>query len=145
MYSLKIVNPNNTGGELIVNDLEMPEQATSVEELKAKVCELFSKYTEGYDTQFGYIVPGHGMKGKQEKIDTDEELAAMYKKYQKRKRILLWLKRKSRPNKRASSDSTDAPQSKRHTSLLNMMSDVDNIVTKLNVQPVEPLYKCVDT
>ena len=69
MYSLKIVNPNNTGGELIVNDLGMPEQATSVEELKAKVCELFSKYTEGYDTQFRYIVPGHGMKGKQEKID----------------------------------------------------------------------------
>ena len=132
MYSLKIVNPNNTGGELIINDLEVPGQPTSVKELKTKLCEQFSKYTEGYDTQFGYIVPGHGMKGKQETISTDEELATMYEKYKKRKRILFWLKCKPRSNKRASPDSADVPQSKRHASLLNMMSDVDdNIVTKL--------------
>ena len=34
-------------------------------------------------------------------------------------------------NKRASPDSADVPQCKRHASLLNMMSDADDIVTKL--------------
>ena len=93
----------------------------------------FFKYTGGYDTQFGYIIPGHGIKGKQEKIDTDEELVAMYEKHQKRKRILLWLKCKPRSKKRTSSysDSAETPQSKRHTSLLNMMGEVDTIVSKL--------------
>ena len=37
VYSLKIINPNNTGGELIINDLEMPkEQTSSDEELRQK-------------------------------------------------------------------------------------------------------------
>ena len=71
------------------------------------------------------------MKGKQETISTDEELATMYEKHKKRKCVLLWLKCKPRSNKRASPDSADDPQSKRHASLLNMMSDVDDIVTKL--------------
>ena len=79
VYSLKIINPNNTGGELIINDLKMPKQPiSSAEELKAKMCEQFSKFIEGYDTEFGYIIPGHGKKGKQASVDTDEELAAMY-------------------------------------------------------------------
>ena len=110
LYSLKIINPNNTGGELIINDLEMPEQPTSAEELKAKVCEQFSKYTEGYDTQFGYILPGHGMRGKQETVDTDEELPTMYERFQKRKHFLLWLKCKRRSTKRtvASDSSVEA-------------------------------------
>ena len=49
LYSVKIVNPNNTGGEVIIKDLEIQERPTSVEALKTKLCELFSKYTEGCD------------------------------------------------------------------------------------------------
>ena len=45
MYSLKIINPNNAGGELIINDLEVPKRPTSADEFKAKVCEHFSQYT----------------------------------------------------------------------------------------------------
>ena len=131
VYSLKIINPNNAGGELIINDLEIPKLPTSAEEFKAKVCEQFSKYIEGYDTEFGYIVPGHGKKGKQANIDTDEELEAMCEKTKKSKRIVLWLKCKPRSNKRVAPGSSEAPQSKRHASLVGMMSDVDNIVTKL--------------
>ena len=71
---LKIINPNNAGGEEIINDLEM-DRYSSVDDLKTKLCEQFSEYTESCETQFGYVVPGHGMKGKQEKISTDEQLA----------------------------------------------------------------------
>ena len=103
---------------------------TSVDDLKTKLCEQFSEYTEGCETQFGYVVPGHGMKGKQEKISTDEQLAVMYEKHKKKKRILLWLKCIPKSKKRASTQG-DAPQSKRHASFLNMMSEVDDIVSKL--------------
>jgi len=125
-FSLKIINPNNTGGEEIIKDLEMLKY-TSVEALKTQLSE---KFAEGYETQFGYITPGHGMKGKQEKVTTDEQLAAMYENHKKRKRILLWLKCIPNSKKRASSDS-DGPQSKRHASLVNMMNEVDELVGKL--------------
>ena len=86
---MKIINPNNTGCELlIINDLEMLKLPTSAKELKAKVCEQFS---EGYDTEFGYIIPGHEKEGKQANINTDEELAAMCEKTKKSKRVILWL------------------------------------------------------
>ena len=71
------------------------------------------------------------MKGKQERVGNDEELALMYETHKKRKRILLWLKCIPRSKKRMTSDSADIPQSKRHTSLLNMMGEVDIIVSKL--------------
>ena len=92
------------------------DRYTSVDDLKTKLCEQFSEYTEGCETQFGYVVPGHGMKGKQEKISTDEQLAVMYEKHKKKKRILLWLKCIPKSKKRASTQG-DAPQSKRHASL----------------------------
>ena len=44
-YSLKIINPNNAGGELIINDLEVPKRPTSADEFKVKVCEHFLQYT----------------------------------------------------------------------------------------------------
>ena len=130
-YSFKIINPNNAGGELIINDLEVPKRPTSADEFKAKVCEQFSQYVEGYDTEFGYIIPGHGKKGKQASVETDEDLASMYEKTKKSKSVVLWLKCKQRPSKRVASGSSEVPQSKRHASLVNMMSDVDDIVTKL--------------
>lgn len=40
----------------------------SVESLKAELCQKFNVHTDGNETQFGFIFPGHGMKGKQEKI-----------------------------------------------------------------------------
>ena len=64
------------------------------------------------------------MKGKPEKISTDEQLAVMYEKHKKKKHIFLWLKCILKSKKRASTQG-DAPQSKRHVSFLNMMSEVD--------------------
>ena len=102
----------------------------SVDDLKTTLCEQFSEYIESCETQFGYVVPGHGMKGKEEKISTGEQLAVMYEKHKKKKRILLWLKCIPKSKKRASTQG-DAHQSKRHASFLNMMSEVNDIVSKL--------------
>ena len=38
----------------------------------------------------GYIRPGHGWKGKQELIDSNDDLQEMYSVYGNKKDILLW-------------------------------------------------------
>ena len=38
------------------------------------------------DVKFGYVVPGHGKKGKQMAILLDSDLQEMYKKYEKKDR-----------------------------------------------------------
>ena len=50
-----VANPNNAGGQEIIKDLEM-DRYTSVDDLKAKLCDQFSEYTEGCETQFGYVL-----------------------------------------------------------------------------------------
>ena len=70
------------------------------------------------------------MKGKQDKITTDGQLAVMYEKHKVKECILLWLKCMPKSKKRANTQG-DAPQAKHHTSFLSMMSEVDKIVSKL--------------
>ena len=134
-YSLKIINPSNAGGEIIIDKVDLREKFASLETTKRRLLELYPKHTEGYEILFGYITPGHGMKGKQETISTDEELVSMYDLHKKRKRILLWLKCKSKSVKRSLvCGPNDAPPGKRSNSqvgLLNMMSGVDSILDKL--------------
>ena len=83
--SLKIINPSNIGGEEIIKDLEMLRY-TSVEALKTQLSE---KFAEGYETQFGYITPGHG----EEKVTTEEEeaypsLVKVYTQFKRREKVL---------------------------------------------------------
>lgn len=101
--------------------------------MKVKLCDLSEKFTTGCETTLGYITPGHGMKGKQVKLSTDDELVNMYDTHKKKKRILLWLKCKSKSTTKRvfESDKGDLPQNKRQASLLTMMNEVDTIVTKL--------------
>ena len=144
IYSAKIINPNNTGGEVVIDKFELRKksQYTSVDTLKAELCESFSDYVDGYDTNFGFIVPGHGMKGKQEKLDTNEELKNMYILHQKKKRISFWLKCRPKSKKRASPD-CETSQSKRQNSLVGIMCEVDEIVTKLKEKHgTEKIYTC---
>ena len=63
---------------------------TSAEALKTQLSE---KFAEGYETQFGYITPGHGMKGTQEKVTTEEEeaypsLVKVYTQFKRREQVL---------------------------------------------------------
>ncbi len=134
-YVLKIINPNNKGGEVLVNHIDdIKEVFTSADALMSKLCDSFSEYTEGYDTLFGYITPGHGFKGKQEQITTDIDLSDMYEAHKKRKRIMLWLKCKP-ARKRVEHPESNVPSSKRqnpaHTSLIDAMSAVGSIVDSL--------------
>ena len=50
--------------------------------------EVIESYTS--NTEFGYIEPGKGLKGKREWIFTEEDVASMKEKHKKRKELRLW-------------------------------------------------------
>ena len=61
--------------------------------MKESILSTCKQYIEG-DKQlhFGYIVPGHGKKGKQVEITSDDDLREMYPKYKRVTKIVLWMK-----------------------------------------------------
>ena len=127
------INPANAGGEIVVEKLELQrkQRYTSVDDLKEELFHKFIVHTEGYETQFGYIIPGHGKK---ETIDTNEGLETMYTVHQSKKRIWFWLKCIPRPAKKRPSDSSNAPLSKRQSDLMTTMNEVSETFTKLKDQ-----------
>ena len=65
----------------------------------------------GMGYQCEYIVPGDGLKGKQQLLVTTEDLATMYGDY-KRKQIRLWVKRLQGKRHSHSPPKSDAPSAK---------------------------------
>ena len=64
-----------------------------VADLKKDVLSGCEQYLEpGKDLQFGYVDPGHGKRGKQIAIELDSDLQDMYKRYEKKTDILLYMK-----------------------------------------------------
>ena len=59
--------------------------------------EKLIKSTDG--VQFGYIMPGHGFKGKQQLVDSDADVATMYDSYKKKTPIIIWAKIKAHARK----------------------------------------------
>ena len=77
--------------------------------MENKLGEEFADLIQGNNIQFGYIVPGHGMKGKQRPIESPEDLTMMSNEYKGKRCILLWMKcQKPKATKRQRSTSTEA-------------------------------------
>ena len=51
------------------------EEFLSVDVLYTRLTEEFADYTLGREMTFGYIIPGHGLRGKQKVISNDDDLA----------------------------------------------------------------------
>ena len=144
-YSVKIINPKKQGG------IQVHEWATDIKFTSVMVFrkQLEVKFQEFIDKdrvfQFGYIIPGHGVKGKQKVIETDEDLQGMYTEYKSKKVIVLWLKTQSPPaqaRKRSQSsdgdsDTPTAPRAKapktsnQYSGHLKKMEEVESIVDQL--------------
>ncbi len=162
-FSVKIINPRTQGG-FTVYKWETENQHDEVDALKN---ELFEKLEEqGYvstqdDFKFGFMVPGHGVKGKQLAIDIDEDVSRMYQQYRGRKEIVLWVKiqsktkkqpikgtcgqkrlsvsedgsnAKSPPIKKAKKDTLPQKGGPNYGKHLQKMSELDDIVEELNAK-----------
>lgn len=86
---MKVINPLDKGGYEVLA-MESRLIFKKVADLKQAILSSFDQYLQ--ELQFGYVVPGHGKKGKQLEISTANDLDAMYEIYQKKPEILLWMK-----------------------------------------------------
>ena len=62
----------------------------SVSELKDYICEALQDSVEIPLSVIGYIEPGHGMRGKQRWLSSDEDLKDMYEVFDGKNEIMLW-------------------------------------------------------
>ena len=129
-YSVKVVNPLGRGGYELLT-LESQEVYASITREAILAC------CEGYieadkDIQFGYVVPGHGKKGKQIAILSDADIREMYTPYDK-KNILLWMKQcRKRPRVEPSSSSSNRPTSRSNYDYQTQrMAEIDSICDQL--------------
>ena len=102
-YTIKFINViNQSGFEL--KQWSNTVKFTDVARLRSKLKADFGTYLENDDFQIGYIMPGHGAKGKQVPITYLEDLTGMYGRCSRTKHIVLWVKpsRKKEPTSGAS-------------------------------------------
>lgn len=128
----------------MVKELQKNEKFLSVESLEHNLRDAFGSTiaANNPDKQmcFGYILPGHGVKGKQREILNTQHISEMYATYEGKKvPVTLWLKcrtqsRKKRERLSPPSDE-QIPAAKRagpgYSSHMKKMLQVDDIMGKL--------------
>ena len=110
-YSIKVMNAAKRSEYRIYNIRNGVEFYT-IESLEQFIKLKFKEFRQCEEMCVGYIVPGHGWKGKQQWINADEDLGELYSTYSnKEMSILLWcyLPTKTVPRKSSASE----PPSKR--------------------------------
>ena len=80
--SLQIINPKKKKEYQIIK--VKPPTAYTFD----KIQEVIKAYTS--NTEFGYIEPGHGLKGKREWIHSEEDITIMVGKHGKKSELRLW-------------------------------------------------------
>ena len=58
------------------------------------------------DFNLGFVIPGRGVKGKQQSIILDEDVEEMYRQHGGRKEIVFWVKMLTAPQKKQKSGTT---------------------------------------
>ena len=103
---VKVINPNNASDSNVQS--WCIDKTCFSGRLKCELGKAFAQYVSACDFEIGYIIPGHGMKGKLHDVVEDEDLS-MYEVFKTRKNFMLWVKCQVKPKKRpTSSDSTSA-------------------------------------
>ena len=128
---MQIVDPESKGGYSL-EQLCTHVKFVSMDQLHTELSVL--KCFGGMGYQCGYIVPGHGLKGKQQLLVTTEDIATMHSDY-KGKQIKLWVKRLQGKRRSHSPLKPAAPSAKvrktNYDSHLNKMSEVELILEDL--------------
>ena len=106
-------------------------QFTGIEELKEALNRSFSEKI----TNVGYIQPGHGSKGRQMWLNTDQDVSDMYVECNGRKEIMLWYYKNEcsveltqPPQKKSKS----APTISKSEQVAQKICEVDDIVSELS-------------
>lgn len=134
-YSLKSINYKKKS-EYSVHTLSFQGHFQSLRHLKAVFHNELSSEYESVDNQVGYILPGHGAKGRQMWLNNDSDVANMYKECEDKREIMIWCYKgyekeqdqqppSKRPCRKEESTSDKAEL------LVKKISEVDEIVSAL--------------
>ncbi len=152
-YTVKIISSPTKAG-FAVEKLGFHTRFDTMDAMRSELKSQFSKnFLEGdREFSFGYIIRGHGVKGKKCPIATDDNVNSMYEEYHGRGEVVLWLKvditkaassksqHPGRKRKRSldfdSDEENPKPTPKKKTSgkyqsHLNKLSEVEVIVEEL--------------
>ena len=108
---------------------------TSVQDLK----DAFNASLQFVPSEFGFVEPGHGLKGKQKWIHDNVDLEEMYSCYAKKNDFLLWCytivggdtSPRHIGQKRASSGDTKSTAPRTKSTCLRKISEVEEIIKDL--------------
>lgn len=81
---MKIINPNDKGGYQVEQLHTKYPKLTTVEQIRSELIERLKAFVDGASCEFGYLFPGHGLKGKQRVIENDD-VVAMYADYKSKR------------------------------------------------------------
>ena len=129
LFKCKLVNPDKKS-EFIIKKSHACKFQTMLEMesfLKDSFNELHKEQAE--KLTFGYIVPGHGMKGRQEWITDDDDVKNMFDVYCKKKEVLLWCFLPVRRNAKRSKSEQDISHKKRKNNSTEGDNDSDDVAT----------------
>ena len=90
-YDVKIISRHNKNG-IEVRPWSVNTIFKDVSVMKEQLVAQFHDVILDDELVFGYLLPGHGSKGRQQPIIKSSDLVMMYEAYKKRKKIILWLK-----------------------------------------------------
>ena len=84
-YSVKIIDPSRKS-DYSIQKLSYSTRFSTAEDVRATLNSITGNEVE----RFGYIEPGHGVKGRQQWITSDGDIEEMYHCYKSRRDVLLW-------------------------------------------------------
>ena len=140
---IMIINPSKKRDYVMVKADKLAPETIGFNEIKSIILNTFPKDiykpTEK-KLEFGYIEPGHGLKGKKEWISDDEDVKEFLEKYRKKKtkEFTLWCYsqgpsqcKEKRGSKRSRSP-TSKPGSSRYEAHVVTMTKVNEIFKEIH-------------
>ena len=88
-YSVKLINPLRKS-TYDVQKFRVSMKFRNVSVIKEELVHSFPDRLTKTPDQVGYIQPGHGVRGKQRWLSSDQDLDDMYSEYLGKKEIILW-------------------------------------------------------
>ena len=127
--SLKIISSKKKS-EYAIQNLRLNAWFSSLKSLKEQVLSKCDGKAS-VDSGFGYIEPGHGVKGKQRWLMSDEDVVDMYTIHDGKKEILLWCYSQDGSKRPRSPDNADegstSQKRSRYNKQVDKMREVDEI------------------
>lgn len=137
-YSVKLVNRSKKS-EYRIHNIRDGVKFTDMENLQGFIRTRFKEFTGCDELCIGYVEPGHGWKGKQMWLNSDEDIKDLYVVCSKARHILLWCYLPTEKKRKRKLEFSEEKENKRARCLSSNRSKIDetndtfqDLITKHN-------------